>query len=170
MTLSWFFKAGAPAAMLLSAACSTAPAPAPAPRAPAAFVALPDTIVCVIDRTSPSGLAQLGAKVGAEGVVLFADGAVRPLESVHPIGVIAGYAGQEQWLTQGEPIVYDGRRYPRVGGERRIASELIRRVGEHRGILLFAGEEDSSPIDALYVPTSPGCIFQGFVREDLIRR
>jgi hypothetical protein len=156
--------------MLVLAACAPRTAADAAPRPPADYLALRDTAVCVVDRSSQRGLRTLGAKVGASGVVVFSDGAVRPLESVHPVGVIAGYAGREPWLTRGDPISFDGRRYSRVGGERRIGEQLLERVGEHQGILLFAGHEDPAPRDALYVPTAPGCIFQGFVREDLIRR
>jgi len=156
--------------MLMLAACAPRTAADTAPRPPADFLALPDTAVCVVDRSSQLGLRTLDAKVGASGVVVFSDGAVRPLESVHPVGVIAGYAGREPWLTRGDPISIEGLRFSRVGGERRIGAELLERVGEHQGILIFAGRDDAPPRDAVYVPTAPGCIFQGFVREDLLRR
>jgi hypothetical protein len=141
------------------------------PALPPEYAVLPDTIVCVVDRASPTGLREIAARQGAQGVVVLDDGgAVRPLESIHPVNVIAGYAGREQWLTRGDPITHEARRFLRTGGERRIAPDLLQRVGEHQGILLFAGQDDPPPRDALYVPTAPGCIFQAFVREDLLRR
>lgn len=146
------------------------PVSAPPPAVPSAYAVLPDTLVCVIDRSTPRGLTEIPAKVGEAGVVLLADGQVQPLEVVHPTNMIAGYAGRETWLTQNEPISLDGRRYLRTGGERRVAIDLLVRAGEFRGVLLFAGQEDSPPVDALYVPTAPGCIFQAYVREDLMRR
>jgi hypothetical protein len=153
------------------AACGGAPpSSGPAPtNASAEYAALPDSVVCIIDRTSPAGLTELPAKVGPSGPVVLENGQIRSLETIHPINVIAGYAGREGWLTRGDPIVYSQRRYVRTGGERRVASNLLIRAGEHMGILLFAGGDDDSPFDALYVPTAPGCIFQAYVREDLLR-
>jgi hypothetical protein len=141
-----------------------------APPVPPEYAALPDTSVCVVDRGSESGLREISAKVGSSGIVLLVDGAVQPLEVVHPINVIAGYAGREGWLTRGDPITFEGRRFVRYLGERRIGPELLRRVGEYQGILLFAGAQPASPVEALYIPTAPGCIFQGYGREDLVPR
>lgn len=155
---------------LLFSACSGQPAGAPAPAVPPSYAALRDTLVCVIDRSSPRGLREIPAKVDGQTVVLWSDERITPLESLHPVNVIAGYAGREGWLIRGEPILLDGGRYARTGGERRVAPSLVRRAGEHQGILLFAGEEDPPPADALYIPTAPGCVFQPYVREDLIRR
>jgi hypothetical protein len=154
----------------LASACAAPPAAGPAPGVPADYAALPDTLVCVVDRTEPRGLREIPAKIAGSGVVVRADGEIRPLESLHPVNVIAGYAGREAWLTRGDPITIDGRSFIRTGGERRVAIDLLRRAGEHQGILLFAGEQDPPPPDALYVPTAPGCIFQAFVRQDLLRR
>jgi hypothetical protein len=135
---------------------------------PPEYTALPDTLVCVVDRSSPDGLTELPGKVNGGSVLLFSGGAVRPLEELHPINLIAGYAGQEEWLGRSDPIFFSNGTYRRVGGDRRVGMDLLGRVGEHMGILLFAGRDDPAPVDALYVPTSPGCIFQAYVREDLI--
>lgn len=157
------------AAVILAACSSGRPSGGPSPEPPE-YAALPDTIVCVIDRSTPRGLRDLPAKVAGSGVVLRTDGEVRPLDAVHPVNVIAGYAGRESWLTRGEPISVDGRRYTRTGGERRIGIDLVRRAGEYQGVLVFAGQEDTPPPDAVYIPTAPGCIFQAYVREDLMRQ
>jgi hypothetical protein len=129
-----------------------------------------DTLVCVIDRAAPSGLVQLSAKVDGQQVVILDGNTIVPLESAHPVSVIAGYAGREAWLSRGDPLTLQGNRFMRSSGERRVEPVLLRRVGEYMGILLFAGATDDPPPDALYVPTAPGCIFQPYVREDLIRR
>jgi hypothetical protein len=170
MNLSRFAGTMALAGFVVVAACAPRAGEPAGARPPADYLALRDTTVCVVDRTAPAGLRGLDAKVRGGDVVVFADGVVRTLEQMHPVNVIAGYAGREGWLTRGEVISQDGRRFARVGGERRIGMDLIRRAGEHQGILLFAGRDDTPPLDALYVPTAPGCIFQGYVREDLIRR
>lgn len=137
---------------------------------PPDYAALPDTVVCVVDRSTDTGLREIPAKIRDGGIVLFADGEVRPLESVHPVNVIAGYAGGEAWLTEGEPIGFQGRSFVRYLGERRIAPDLLRRAGEHRGVLIFIGADSSPPVEAIYIPTAPGCIFQGYVRDDLVSR
>lgn len=157
-------------ALSFAAACGGQPSSGPSPSAPASYTALPDTMVCVLDRRAPSGLANIAAKKDGDEVVIFSDGALMTLEELHPVSLIAGYAGGENWLRRGEVIGFQGNNYSVIGGERRVGLELLDRVGEHRGILLFAGREDADPYDALYVPTAPGCVFQPFVREDLIRR
>jgi hypothetical protein len=170
MNLSRLAGNAALTGILVMAACAPRTSAPAAARPPADYLALRDTTVCVVDRSAPSGLRGIDGKVRGGEVVFFTGGAVRPLEQTHPVSVIAGYAGREGWLTRGDVINHDGRRFARVGGERRIGMELVRRVGEHQGVLLFAGRDDTPPLDAIYVPTAPGCIFQGFVREDLIRR
>jgi hypothetical protein len=149
----------------------------PAPVANPQYTALRDSLVCVVDRTAPSGLVRIPAKVDGSRVVLLVDNAIVPLETEQPISVIAGYAGSEAWLVRGDPLSLGGNQYKRSqpatpGGssERRVEPDLLRRAGEYMGILLFAGATDDPPPDALYVPTAPGCIFQPYVRSDLIRR
>ncbi len=152
---------------LLAAGCATRQGPRE-PTLPPEYAILPDTLVCVIDRTTSEGLTNIAAKNRGGDVVLFVGGTVRPLESVHPVAFIAGYAGAEDWLRRGDPIGFGGDRYARTGGERRIGLELLRRAGEYQGILLFSGHEDAARPNAIYVPTAPGCIFQAYVREELV--
>lgn len=154
--------------LLLVTGCSSAPSRGPQPSVPPAYAALPDSLVCVVDRAMPLGLRELPAKVQGDEIVILEDGQITPLEAVHPVNVIAGYAGQESWLRQGQPIPFAGTSFARTGGERRVRATLLQRVGEYRGILLFAGADDGPPVDALYVPTAPGCVFQPFVRQDLL--
>lgn len=156
--------------LLFLAGCSGQTSGGPALTIPPRYATLPDTVACVVDRAAPRGLRNIPAKVEGDQIVVLMGNEIVPLESVHPVNVIAGYAGREGWLVRGDPLNVDGSRFARTGGERRVAAELLRRSGEHQGILLFAGDEDEPPPDALYVPTAPGCIFQPYVREDLIRR
>ncbi|MQA90204.1 MAG: hypothetical protein GEU90_08215 [Gemmatimonas sp.] len=152
---------------MMATGCGPTPVPQPTPAPPPEYVAMPDTLVCVVDRATPVGLTHLPAKVGSQGIVVYSEGAIRPLEEIHPVNMIAGYAGQEEWVARGDPIPFSNARYVRIGGERRVDLDLLARVGEHLGILLFAGREDPAT-EALYIPTTPGCIFQAYVREDLI--
>lgn len=154
---------------LFGAGCSGGgPSGGPQPSFPPSYAALPDSLVCVVDRAVPLGLRELPAKVEAGRVVILSEGQVTPLDAVHPVDLIAGYAGGEPWLTRGDPLPFGGATFTRTGGERRVQASLLQRVGEYQGILLFAGLDDAPPPDALYVPTAPGCVFQPFVRQDLL--
>lgn len=163
--------------LLLSAACGgrqpepATPAPAPAPAdGVRAYAALPDTLVCVVDRTTDRGLRELTAKKQpGGGVALLVDDRVRPLDELHPVNLIAGYAGQEPWFTRSQPVSLQRRQYMRYGGERRVPIDKLKRVGEFQGIPLFAAPEDTIPPPAVYAPVRSGCIFQAYVRDDLYR-
>jgi hypothetical protein len=153
---------------LAAAACGRNPEPASQP--PPGYSSFADTTVCVVDRAAETGLRALAAKRDPEGrLLLSADGEVRPLESVHPVSLIAGYGGAEPWFSAGEAIPFRGDRFVKVESERSIPRDLLSRVGEHQGILLFADPGDEPPPEAIYVPVRPGCIFQAYVREDLMR-
>jgi hypothetical protein len=151
---------------------SVAPMPAPPPPASAAerYAALPDTAVCVVDRTTRRGLRSLAGKVEADGqVVVLVAGRIQKLETLHPVGVPAGYAARESWVVAGEPINVQDRRYEKVGPERLIGMEQVQRTAEYRAIPLFTDPNDASPPKALYLPLRPGCVFQAYVRSDLLR-
>lgn len=144
--------------------------PSPAgPPAAERYAALPDTLICVVDRTTTRGLRDLSAKRTPQGeVVLLVSNQIRPLDELHPVNLIAGYAGRESWFTSGEIITHAGRRYSKYEGERRVPMEQVTQVGEYRAIPLYAGPGDSPP-PAVYVPVRAGCIFQAYIREDLLR-
>ena len=158
----------ASAVSLVLAACASGGGRSARP--PAEYTALPDTTVCVVDRASDQGLRDLQAKRDAGGsAVLWTGGAVQPLERIHAVSLVAGYGGSEPWFTRGEPIAFRGSRFTKVESGRRIPLEALARIGEHQGILLFADPKDDPPPEAIYVPVRPGCIFQAYVREDLLR-
>lgn len=137
---------------------------------PERYTALADTTVCVVDRTTDQGLRDLQAKRSEDSeVVLWTGGRMQPLTKIHPVSLIAGYGGAEPWFARNEPISFRGQRFNKVETERRIPSNVLARVGEYQGILLFADPKDQPPPEAVYVPVRPGCIFQAYVREDLLR-
>ena len=160
----------------LAGACGSAPSPPPRSAPPAGpsvsqqYAALPDTVVCVVDRTTDRGLRDLGAKRAANGsLVLLVDNVIQPLDEIHPVGVAAGYAGQEVWFTRGQPITLRGRSYIKYRGERRVPVDQLRRVGDFQGVPLYSAPADTLRPQALYVPVRVGCIFNPYVREDLYR-
>jgi hypothetical protein len=166
----------ATALVTLAGACGSNPPPAPAPTAPSGpsvaqqYAALPDTVVCVVDRTTERGLRDLQGKRAANGsVVLLVDNQMHALDEIHPVGVAAGYAGQESWFTQGQAITLQGRSYMKYRGERRVPLTQLRRVGDYQGIPLYSAPADSVRPQAVYVPARVGCIFNAYVREDLYR-
>jgi hypothetical protein len=66
---------------------------------PARWEALSDTTLCVVDRTSATGLTNLAARVESDGrIVLLENRRIVPLEQVHPVSLLAGYAGREPWV------------------------------------------------------------------------
>jgi hypothetical protein len=135
---------------------------------PARWEALSDTTLCVVDRTSSTGLTNLPARVESDGrVVLLENRRIVPVEQVHPVSLLAGYAGREPWVSSAAPVTHAGRRYVHTGGERRVPIDLLRRVGDHQGVPLFASPEEATP-EAVYVPLRPGCVFQAYVRSDLL--
>ena len=147
-----------------------APAPPPPPSAAQQYAALPDTVICVVDRTTDRGLRDLQAKRAANGsVVLLVDNTIRSIDEIHPVGVTAGYAGQEVWFTGGQPVTLQGRSYVKYGGERRVPLNQLRRVGDFQGVPLYGAPADSVRPQAVYVPVRVGCIFSAYVREDLYR-
>lgn len=159
-------------ACALAGACSRTPAPNAAPSSEAArYAALPDTLVCVVDRTTERGLRNLTAKRAPDGEALvLISGSPRPLSELHPVGIVAGYAGRERWYTGNEPITVQGRRYTKVQGDRRIPLESLRMGGEFRAIPLYVDPADTQPPRAVYAPVRPGCVFQAYVREDAVGR
>jgi hypothetical protein len=163
------------ATALVGACASNAPVavqpePAQPPSAAERYATLPDTSVCVVDRTTRRGLRPLAAKVDPDGkvVVLVAE-RVLGLDELHPVEAAAGYAANEHWVTVGEPINLLDRRYEKVGPERLIPLEQLERAGEFRAIPVFADPSDPAPPRAVYLPMRPGCVFQAYVRSDLLR-
>ena len=136
--------------------------------APDSFAALPDVTVCVVDGAADSGLRDLAAKRAHDGrTVLLIDGEVVSLEQIHAPGIAAGYAAAEPWFT-GDSIAVGQHAYVKVSGERRIEADQITRVGELHAVPVFASRSDDPPPDAVYLPTRPGCLFQAYVRADLL--
>lgn len=133
----------------------------------ARWEALPDTALCVVDRTTASGLRELPAKIDGGTVLIRADRRVVPADQLHPVTLLAGYGGEEPWVRSGDPVRHGGRRFIRTGGERRVPIALVTRVGDFQAVPIFAAP-DESPVEAVYVPLRPGCVFQAYVREDLL--
>ena len=146
----------------LLGACAHAPASPPAPPAPAGpgaaerYAALPDTSVCVVDRSTDAGLRDLRAKRARDGgAVLLVDGRIVPLASVHRVELAAGYAGSEPWFTARDTLGVEGHAYRPVEGERQVDPDLLRRGGDVRGLPFFVDPNDASPRPPSTCPSAP---------------
>ncbi|HLL84615.1 MAG TPA: hypothetical protein VK420_18255 [Longimicrobium sp.] len=133
----------------------TAP-PAPVSAAPAA----PPVAIryCVV---RDGELAEVEAFYDAERADTLVDG--RPLAMAYPADALP-YAGSAQWYINHEPLMVRSQRTVKYGLPRRLAARELRRVGEYRGVPVFAEAGVTMP-DVFYVPVRPGCEFQPYQNE-----
>lgn len=82
----------------------------------------------------------------------------QPLSAVSPP---SQYAAGADWYQGNERILFEGRYYTRYGRVRRYAADLGR-VGEYRGVSVFAEAGGRPPYQVLYVPHGIGCELQAY--------
>ncbi|HEY0036738.1 MAG TPA: hypothetical protein VGB66_08630 [Longimicrobium sp.] len=75
----------------------------------------------------------------------------------------AALAANAAWYAAGEPIAFQGRRFVKFGDVRVLDVGDVARVGEFRGVPLFAAP--AARVDVLYVPVRHGCEFQPYAVE-----
>jgi hypothetical protein len=95
----------------------------------------------------------------------------RPFAEVHP-ATSPPYAAGADWFVRMEPVpVGEGpyRMKVRYGLERILRPDDLRRVGEWRGIPMFAepAASKSSP-EVVYFFVRPGCVFQTYQADYVI--
>jgi hypothetical protein len=112
--------------------------------------------VCVVRSGS---LADVEAEVNLQTGDTLVGG--RPFREAYPAEAPA-YSSSVTWAILYEPITLRGRRYIRYGRPREIPMDLLETVGEYEGTPLFRKAGESGVPDVLYVPFSPGCIFQPY--------
>jgi hypothetical protein len=80
------------------------------------------------------------------------------------------YALQASWYRNNEPFTYAGVCYLKYGSPRIVAPVELRRIGKHHGVSLFAEVDDTRERpDVIYVPVRPGCWFQTYQYELVLR-
>lgn len=135
---------------------SVAPATAPMPPAPRlAGSGSNELTVCVVQE---GDLQLVRARYDTRTGDTLVDG--RPFASVYPD--TAGYAGAAEWYVDNEPLTFNGRRHVRYGLPRVLGTFELTRVGEYRGVPLFAEKGAEHTSDIKYVPVRPGCEFQPY--------
>lgn len=83
-----------------------------------------------------------------------------PLRSLYP-PLTPPYLAGAEWYARDEMVVFEQRRYVRYGLRRVIGAVLLTRVGEFRGIPLFA-ESRQGAFRIVYALVNPGCEFQPY--------
>jgi hypothetical protein len=71
-----------------------------------------------------------------------------------------GYAGEQPWFTGKETISFRGWGLTQFGLPRFIEPHQLRRVGEYRGIGVYAAYYEWWRVEFVYLPLRAGCEFQ----------
>jgi hypothetical protein len=132
----------------------------------------PDTVLVTreVQRPLPDGTpARVCLSTGENALVHVTaqgDTLVGPervsIRALRPGVVFAGsYAAGRDWFSNGAPITLEGRSYRKSGGEVRLDCARIERVGEHRGVPLYARRAADPGVGPVYVPVRPG-VWQGY--------
>jgi hypothetical protein len=80
----------------------------------------------------------------------------------HEAPLTGEYAAVAGWYVRNELIVFRGLRYVKYGLPREIWPTDLARVGEYRGVGVFADAADTASIGFIYLPVRPGCSFQPY--------
>jgi hypothetical protein len=84
-----------------------------------------------------------------------------------------GYAAGATWYINNEPITIDGHRYLKLGLPRVLGVTDVTASGTYQGVPVFvengAATTGNGP-DIVYLPVRPGCEFQPYQREQIIKR
>jgi hypothetical protein len=115
-----------------------------------------DTVsVCVV---RDGELIEVAAAVDPQTGDTVVDG--RPYREAFPADA-PHYLAAAEWAARGEWVVHERRRYVSYGTPRILRAADLVRVGEFRGIPLFARRAEGG-FRSVYLPTRPGCEFQLF--------
>ena len=83
----------------------------------------------------------------------------RPFSEAFPA---IGYAAGAPWYIHNEGISVGEHRYVKYGTRRILAVGEVTRVGEYRGVPVFAEPDAPATAEVVYVPVRPGCEFQAY--------
>jgi hypothetical protein len=125
----------------------------PAPREASGSVQQDTTVLCVV---RDGQLANVSATVDPQTGDTLVSG--RPFAEVFPTDA-PHYLAAAEWAANGAWVVYDRRRYISYGTPRTLRPADLVRVGEFRGVPLFARTAEGA-YRSLYLPIRPGCEFQ----------
>ena len=134
-----------------------APPPAP-PVTPPAPPSTRTINVCVVD----NGMLR---EVQATYTISSGDTTVngRPFSEAYP--ATTGYAANQPFYINNEPVMVDGRRYVKYGLPRVLGVNEVTRAGETMGVSVFAEAGATGTPEVVYLPVRPGCEFQPYQLE-----
>ena len=72
------------------------------------------------------------------------------------------YAAGADWYQRNERIVFRGLYHIKYGLPRALPAHGLVRVGEYRGVGVFADSGYTVPNDFIYIPERTGCVFQAY--------
>lgn len=164
-----------PAFIIATAACSHPSAPAPAPAAPPP--SLPPASPSTAARPVSGPVEQTAYCVVEKGeiraVPITYDPAAgdslyegRPLREAFP--VTAEYGRSAPWYVNNEYLRFRGRIYWKFGLPRLLKTTDVVSIGRsEQGLAVFTEPRDSREpvLEFVYVPDSPGCLFQPYETE-----
>jgi hypothetical protein len=163
--LSWEDRMRRIAPLLLIAIGGCGPRSAAEPSAPVALppsgssvgTASPQASVCLMQDGEPRTV-PVAVRPSGSGMTTL-DG--QPLAAVSPP---SQYAAGADWYQGNERIIFMERYYVRYGRVRRYAAADLARVGEYRGVSVFAAASAKTPgmYQMLYIPHGIGCEFQAY--------
>jgi hypothetical protein len=122
--------------------------------------------VCVIQG---NGLATIDAiYVPSRGDTLVTvNGERRAFAAAHPT-TTPDYAGGEAWFVNNSSISFSGGDYVRVELARVMDPSQLVRVGDYRGVGVFAERGSDATQPVVFIPVRPGCEFQRYQRQAII--
>ncbi|HEX8453285.1 MAG TPA: hypothetical protein VF647_14375 [Longimicrobium sp.] len=140
------------------------PAPLPAPQPPAPVPPAPEPVtpqleqiqVCVISNGTLADVAAQRDPVSGDTTV-----AGQPFTAALPQSESAASA---PWFVTDEPVTFGGRRFVKFGLPRLLRAGDVVRVGEFRGVGVFA-EPNVRRTEVIYLPTGSGCELQPYQLE-----
>lgn len=131
-------------------------APQPAPAESAGRSANDGTQVCVLRN---GALERIPVRIdAARGDTLTADG-LRPSD----VSPASGYAAGAEWYQRNEVIELGGLRHVQYGLARQMTAGLVR-VGEYRGVCVYAPADGGVAPPFLFIPVRPGCVLHAYER------
>jgi hypothetical protein len=92
----------------------------------------------------------------------------RPFAQVYP-ATAPTYAAGATWFINNDAVMFNNREFVRYGVPRVISPAELQRVGDYRGVGLWAQTGATTPYDVVYVPIRPGCEFQAYQARTQLR-
>ena len=92
----------------------------------------------------------------------------QPFRTANPATAPA-YAAGATWFIQTDSLRYNNQTWVKYGLPRIAQPSEMSRIGDVQGTSLFAAAGRAAPYDVIFVPTRPGCEFQGYQMRAAIR-